>query len=457
MKLVNQRYRVLGDHACTQTFAVRPGQRLVEALKHVLKTKGAGVLLQLHPARLHMGGGVQAQCNSGVGQRVECGEQVGKGLKIVRQGDGWGTRFAHLQQALGGQTPLGGIGQVQHAAVSAAGPRGQSGEPSVVVARRQRSPLPVTGFGRGLGIQPVLHGLRARRPADFQGSDGAALRLHMLLHAIGQRARATAGRQGLLGQLLHVAHQGIDIAPHVQHGIQRFAAQRVALLAPVVLCGFSVDGVLIGAEFFVKQAAAVKRVFAQHALAPSVDGVHRRVVHAFGRHRQTPSSAAALGAFGVGGEQVGQKLVLRRHCNLATKALRRFYQAGTDAVRQFARGSAGERHHQNVSGAQRLRKAVIAAVAQHQAQVQRGNRPRFAGAGTGFNQATAPERKVDGVQGSAFHWGGMCHADTPSTLSMAKPCGVAFTWVLAHSASGPQMECASPSKRPSSVSASKSG
>jgi hypothetical protein len=44
--------------------------------------------------------------------------------------------------------------------------------------------------------------------------------------------------------------------------------------------------------------AAVEGVLAQHALAPGVDGVHGRVVHGLGGHRQAPGGLLARGPAG---------------------------------------------------------------------------------------------------------------------------------------------------------------
>ncbi len=292
----------------------------------------------------------------------------------------------------------------------------------------------------------------------FQRGHGVAARLLGLLHAVGQRACAGAGRQVLRGQAAHVVHQRLHAAPHGQHGVQGGAIERVALLAPVVLRSLDLHGGFVGAQFLVKQVAAVKGVFAQHALAPGIDGVHGRVVHAFGGQRQAPGGLGARRAIGVGGQQIGQEGIVRGHGRLAPKALRRFYQAGADAVRQFARGGAGEGHHQNVGRAQRAGKGLAAPVAEHQAQVERSNGPGFARARAGLDEAAAPQREIDGVQRRAVGATvqGRAHAASPVAGAGLPASGWMRTCTCsrAQSASGPPMDAARASKRPSSVSVS---
>jgi hypothetical protein len=54
--------------------------------------------------------------------------------------------------------------------------------------------------------------------------------------------------------------------------------------------------VLVGAEFFFVELAAVDGVLAQHALAPGINGEHGRFVHGFGGEREAPGGMLALRA-----------------------------------------------------------------------------------------------------------------------------------------------------------------
>ena len=97
---------------------------------------------------------------------------------------------------------------------------------------------------------------------------------------------------GIIGhfaqQTFHIFLQTIDRGPDAQHLLQVLRRQVVALLAPIVLHRLHEQSLLIGHQLFVKQAATVKGMVTQHALAPCVDGVHAGFVHAFSGHRQAP-------------------------------------------------------------------------------------------------------------------------------------------------------------------------
>ena len=326
------------------------------------------------------------------------------------------------------------------------------------MALRQLALVPVALLGRGLVVQPLLDLPRAPGPVGLERSDGRAPRLPLAQHAICQGARARAFGHVLRHQAAHVGDQGVHAPPDREHRVERLARQRVALLAPVVLRGLGLHGALVGAEFLVEQAAAVESMLAQHALAPGVDGVHGRVVHALCGQCQAPGGLGARRTLGVAGQQLRQEAVAVGHGGLAPEAPGGFEQARADAVGQLARGGAREGHHQDLGRAQRAGKAVLGAMAEHQAQVERGDGPGLAGAGAGLDEAATPEREVDGVQRGGL---GRAHADTSgagAAVSGPPPgCACTRTCSVAQSASGPQTPWARASKRPSADSASKSG
>ena len=470
LEFVHQRHRVLRGHARAQAFALRPGQGAVQARQHVGKTKAAAVRLELCHARLHLRCRMQAQRLGRLRQGAQRRQQVRQRLEVCGQRDRRRAGLARFQQAVGAQAVLGRRGEFKGVQSRALCPGAHLPKPLGVMGRLEFGAVPVAHLGRGLGVQPLLHGLCPVGPAHLERCHGRAAGVHGAGDAFGQRAVASAGGQRGLGQLAHFFHQRVHVFPEAQHGVDTFCIQWIALLAPVVLGGFGLHGALVGVQFLVKQAAAVKGVLAQHALAPGVDGVDGGIVHAFGRHGQAPGGVLAGVALRVRGQQSGQKGVVRRHLGRAAKALRRLQQARADAVGQLARGSAREGHHQNVGRPERLRKGVAIPMAQHQPQVQRGNRPGFAGAGAGLDQAAAPERKGQrlervagvGVPGQRPQGGWQCrHAVSTfagsAAASVAGTCTVARTWPDAHRASGAQTSCASASMRSSALSASKSG
>ena len=105
-------------------------------------------------------------------------------------------------------------------------------------------------------------------------------------------------------QRLHIFHQRIHAGPDLEYLFQHLARQRVALLAPVVLSSLQLTLAFIGFQRLVEQIAAVKRVLAQHALAPGVNGVNGGIVHALCRHIEPPGRLIALCARRIGVAQI---------------------------------------------------------------------------------------------------------------------------------------------------------
>jgi hypothetical protein len=109
------------------------------------------------------------------------------------------------------------------------------------------------------------------------------------------------------------------------------------------------------------------------------------------------------GSYRVRLDQARQQRVAFLRLRFAAEAACGFEQAGADALGQFPRGGLGERHHQDLRRHPRLEgsvfRAVRACVAEHQAHVQRRDRPGLAGAGAGFDQAAAPEGEAQDVEG----------------------------------------------------------
>ena len=215
---------------------------------------------------------------------------------------------------------------------------------------------------------------------------------------IGQTALARSQRQFGGGERAGVVDQSVDIWPNAKHPLQKLRVQRIHLLAPVVARSLGAQGLFVGAQLFVKQRSTVKGVLAQHALAPGVDGLDGRVVHAFGRVGQPPGRLFTRWAGGVGIAQRRQIAVVRLRSAFAAQHARRLGQPGADAVGQFARGGAGKGHDQNVGGRERAAQAFGAAVAEHQPQVQRGNGPGLARTGARLDQAAAMQREMQRIE-----------------------------------------------------------
>ena len=158
------------------------------------------------------------------------------------------------------------------------------------------------------------------------------------LFSIGWLARATKQRS-------HARHQGGGAAPVGTHPVQRVAVHGVAKQPPVIAQHFAQQVAVIGFQGLGKQAAAIESVLAQHALAPTVNGRDRSLVHPLGGDIQTPGASSPL---------LGSKLVTQffdqgiRRVDLATKIACGFCQAGTDAVAQFFGGSISKGHHENL-------------------------------------------------------------------------------------------------------------
>ena len=408
LELIDQRHRVLRQHALPQSqrrLAVGLWvQRLVEPVQQVGKTKAAGLLLERRQPAADPGCCVQPQAGAQWRQRVQRLQQSGQGLEVIGHLLDPGAWLERFLQTGGAQTGGAGL-EVGRIGAVALGPGRQRRQPGAVKTRRQLALVEGAGLERKLRVQPVAHRFGALRPAAFEGGHRPRPLGAQALDQVTQLALAGVSGQHLIQQGPGVIGQRTEIAPDRQCAVPGRAWQRVELGAPVVACGLGQQRGLVGGEFFIKQAAGIKRMLAQHALAPGVDGVHRRVVHALGRHRQPPGRCLARWSGGMVGQQAGQQAVVRGGLGLAPKNTGGFKQAGADAVGQLAGGGPGKGHHQDLGRLQRTLKRRSIAVAQHQAQVERGNRPGLARAGAGLDQTAAPERKAQCVQDFSHRYG----------------------------------------------------
>ena len=258
-----------------------------------------------------------------------------------------GVACPHLLQAVRGQPLPAGLEVGQGGIAFTAGPGCQGLDPAREPGDRELLAVPALLGRRRLRLHEVEHGLAAFDPGRAQlrqrGIDrGPAFSQYLL-----QRHRVAVERVALAQQVAHVLVQRGLVAPDLQQFPQRLFRQRIAFAPPVVLHRLGQQGLLVGDQFLVEQAAAVEGMFAQHALAPGIDGVHAGLVHALGGHRQLPGRLVACLLVGVVGQQALQERVGGRR-RLAAKAACCFEQAGPDAVGQLARGCAREGHDQDL-------------------------------------------------------------------------------------------------------------
>ncbi len=153
---------------------------------------------------------------------------------------------------------------------------------------------------------------------------------------------------------------------------------------------------MVGFQGLGKQAAAVESVLAQHALAPAVDGRHCGFVHPLRGHVQAVGASCPQRWLVVIAQLLKQRI---RLAQLATEKARGFCKTGTDAFAQLLGSSVGEGHHQDLWRQQLAAKALLATMAEHQAQVQRRDGEGLAGTGAGFDQLAAVQGKRQGQGG----------------------------------------------------------
>ena len=141
--------------------------------------------------------------------------------------------------------------------------------------------------------------------------------------------------------------QSIGISGQFAQCLGHDRRQCVAPAAPVVTCHLGQQFAVILLQLLAEQAAGIKSVLGEHALAPAVDGVYRGFIHPLsGLFQFAGSQRSCLfhGKLGLG-EQLLQERIRR---GLTTKYARGIGQASADSVTQFTGGCIGEGHHQNL-------------------------------------------------------------------------------------------------------------
>jgi len=393
LELVDQRDRVLRGDGAGQPLAADAVQGLVEAREHVVVTHLRQPLLGCLQARGDPRYGV------GENQRLRRAGGIDRREQAIHRLE---ARMGRRAAVLVGRCRKPGLGgafdHVARGADGAVDPGLQGGEVAVELGggvcpavqrlglqrfaqhrcRCARVLAPVLPRGalrvRQRGVVSAQHAgevvdLRQRLAADAQ-----------LLQRLPQQGR----NRGL--QLRRVGPQRAD--PRAV-----FAFEHEAMLAPVVAHRLGQQRAFVAVHLLHQRMAAVERVLAQHALAPAVDGEHRCLVHPLRGKFQLPCSQCAGLVGGVVRHQAAQVIVRRA---LAAEHFGSLGQARADALAQLGSGSLGEGQHEDL---RRQQCRAGAAVAQHQAQVQRRDGPGLAGAGAGFDQLHALQGHVERLQG----------------------------------------------------------
>ncbi len=155
------------------------------------------------------------------------------------------------------------------------------------------------------------------------------------------------GRDGTVAakQGAHPWQQGRGAAPVGAHPVQGIAGHRVTEASPVIAQHFTEQIAVVGFQGLGEQAAAVEGVFAQHALAPTVDGRHRGFVHPLRGDVQAAGTGRPL----LGAElatQLGDQAI--RRSDLVAEEACSFRQACTNSVAQFLGRGVGKGHDQDL-------------------------------------------------------------------------------------------------------------
>ena len=185
--------------------------------------------------------------------------------------------------------------------------------------------------------------------------------------------------------------------PPFSHARYVVRAERVHERAPIVAHCLVEQLARIGLQGLAEQASAVEGVFAQHAVAPAMDGRNRGLVHRLSGELQTAGAGGPLRGRVVGA-QCMQQFVSRRLrtdvCRIGLESGCGFRKSPPNPVPQLLGRSFGEGDHQNLRRVQfAAERSIGAAVIEHQAQEQRADGVGLAGAGTGLHQTGAAQRK----------------------------------------------------------------
>ena len=466
LEFIDQCHRELLADARGQARAVGPAQRGVQPHEQVLIAHHRMACLFLRHASRAPHRRVAQQLGAGGRQVLQAAQKTDH--VVQRRVLGALTLKPDLCQALRREAGPGravGLegqeGQVRQRGL-ALRPFPQRFEPRVVVTGLQAPAVHGLGFDRG--VQQPLELVSPRPPWRLQ-------RLQLPLGLVSRIAEGPGGLRGHavfgkgLGpgeQLLQRQAKIFGRGPPAGHHGGLGVVQRVQEVAPPVAHHLVLQRTLVGLQRLQEQAVAVEGVFAQHALAPAVDGGHGGLVHPLGGQAQRARLGGPLRTRERCSQVVQHIVAWRALGHLARHALKGrsgLGQATADAVAQFLGRRIGEGHHQDLGRRQRPAEGVRPSMAEHQAQHQRGDGEGLARAGAGLHQAAAAQRKAQGLQqggcaGAVPHRGG-----THGVPSAAIPGALALRLAAAGSACriGPSKVRAQCANSPPAHKASKSG
>ena len=388
LELVHQGHRELAAQPGCQGLAPLPLEGLVEAGQQVVEAEPPGVPLGGLEAALDPAGGVgQQRLLQGVLQGLAPVQGGEGGVQLRRQrGAGLQPPF-HAAAAEG----LGGVQAAHLGRPPAARVRGPAGHG---LQQRLRLAVAVPFKHLERGVEALGDGVEVVPPGGLQGFQ---LRLAPLQQRGQFVTAAAAGRNP-------PQHPGEPLAQGLRRPPEGLQQQRrtVGRLgvdhgAPVVPHRLGPGRRRVGGQLQLEQAAAVEGVLPQHAVAPAVDGGHRRLVHPLRRLLEAAAGLGTLAGIGVVAPEPLQQRVRRRQFRLAETA-GGIRQPGADALAQLPGGRVGEGHHQDAGRRQGLGEGVVPTVPQHQAKVQGGDGEGLAGAGAGLDEPAAVQGQGQGVQ-----------------------------------------------------------
>ena len=273
LEFVDQRHRELLADQGRQALAAIALQRRIQAQQHVVEAHFRATALFFFEARTDPMGGVLQHGGIGRRQAIETGLEPGHRVqaRMIRR-CALLPGFCH---AVGGQAREAGA-DVQLFKGLVFGPGFDFLEPGLEIPRLHLAPVDTLAGDTFVTQGQQLVGPLA--PGHLEFKQGGS----PLLQAFGDQLRRLFTGEGvaLAGeQPADSRQQGRRPAPIAAHPVQRIALHRITEQPPVIAQDFTEQIAVVGFQGLGKQAAAVEGVLAQHALAPTVDGRHRRLIH----------------------------------------------------------------------------------------------------------------------------------------------------------------------------------
>ena len=312
----------------------------IEADQHVVEAHFGTAAFFVFEALADPASGVLQHGGIGEWQRIEGGFEADHGVdtRVVRR-----IPLPGFGHAIGGQTREPGA-DIQLFEGFIRGPGADFFEPGFEVAGLHLATI--DGFG-GDGLQADVAQLGGPLwPGRFKRNEGCSTLLQAGVDQFGGLTMLISGPLAA-EQRTYSRHQRGRPAPVVAHPVERIVVHRVAEQPPIVAQHFAEQVTMVGFQGLGEQAATVERMFAQHALAPTVDGRDRRFVHPL---------RGDIQAIGTRGPLFGQIVLAQlsdqriRLFDFIAEEPRSFGQADTDAFAQLLGGGVGEGHNEDLRG-----------------------------------------------------------------------------------------------------------